>query len=203
MTIVGITQRSLPPTQFGERRYGLDARWFDFFAACRLLPVPLPNDAEHAGRAARGLRLAGLVFSGGDDLAEYGGASPDRDVTESTLLDWAVARRIPVAGVCRGMQVIMRFFGAHLVAVEGHVATHHMVQQDDGERVVNSFHRMGARSVPRPLRVTSRSAGVVESVRHEQLPLMGTMWHPEREAPFDPLDVESFLSLFGGGAGDE
>ncbi|GAA2922538.1 gamma-glutamyl-gamma-aminobutyrate hydrolase family protein [Streptomyces thioluteus] len=200
MTLVGVTQRSLPPDRFGERRYALDARWFAFLAACGLTPVPLPNAADLALRTAGAADLRGVLLTGGDDLAEYGGPSPERDRTELRLLRWAVDRDVPVLGVCRGMQVILRAHGAPLVPVGGHVAVRHpVVTADGGRREVNSYHRMAARSVPAPLEVTARCGDVVEAVRHRAARVAGIMWHPERETAFHPDDVRAVGALLGGG----
>lgn len=197
MTLVGITQRVLPHNEFGERRDALDVRWPDFLAACGLTPVPLPNRVELALHVARESRVRGIVLSGGDDLAEYGGPSPHRDETERGLLAWAVERDIPVLGVCRGMQVILRAYGAELEEVGGHVATRHAItgMRDEG-REVNSYHRMAARAVRPPLRAVAYSGDVVEAVIHHHAPVRGIMWHPERESPFDPRDIGSVRALF-------
>jgi N5-(cytidine 5'-diphosphoramidyl)-L-glutamine hydrolase len=194
MSIVGITQRSLPQTESGELRYGLDSRWFSFLAACGLVPVPLPNLAGPAVHTARALPVGGLVLSGGEDLASYGGPSPGRDGTERALLGWAMASGVPVLGVCRGAQLLLDAFGEKLAPVDGHVATRHVIS---GGRSVNSYHRYAARSVTGPLRVTAAGGGVVEAFEHRHARVGGIMWHPEREDSPDPEDVALFRRLLG------
>ncbi|MEU7433799.1 gamma-glutamyl-gamma-aminobutyrate hydrolase family protein [Streptomyces sioyaensis] len=201
MTMVGLTQRVLPPTEFGERRCALDVRWFPFLSACGVTPVPLPNNPALALRTAREAGLRGVVLSGGDDLAEYGGPSPERDETEARLLGWAVQGGVPLLGVCRGMQVILRAFGARLVRVDGHVATRHEIVGTDGViRIVNSYHRLAAREVTAPLEATASCGDVIEAIRHRDARIQGIMWHPEREADFDPVDVRAVRELLGGEA---
>lgn len=204
---VGVTQRTLPPTATGERRYALDSRWFPFLAACRLAPVPLPNQPHQALAAARALGLQGLLLTGGDSLAPYGGTTPDRDATEEHLLAWALAGRIPVLGVCRGMQVLMHFFGARLTPVDGHVATRHTLTPNTpggggpaAARTVNSYHALAARHAPAPLEATARCGDVIEAVRHTSAPLEGIMWHPEREPVPDPRDIQQVTRLMAGKA---
>jgi N5-(cytidine 5'-diphosphoramidyl)-L-glutamine hydrolase len=201
---VGVTQRSLPPTEFGERRHALDARWPVFLAACGLACVPLPNLPGLAVRTAEALGLRGLVLTGGDDLAEFGGATPDRDATEARLLAWALTEGLPVLGVCRGMQVIARAFGAGLVPVAGHVAVRHEVDlAGGGVRTVNSYHRMAvpAGLLPPALEASAVHEDVAEAVRHRSAPVEGVMWHPEREDPPDPLDVRTVGRLMRGEQG--
>jgi putative glutamine amidotransferase len=191
---VGITQRSLPPTEFGERRYGLDSRWFPFLAACGLVAVPLPNLAAVAVHTAEALGLGGLILTGGDDLVRYGGPTPDRDETELALLGWAGAAGRPVLGVCRGAQLLLDAHGSTLEPVEGHVAARHVLSSG---RSVNSYHRYAAFSAPSPLRVTATCDGVVEAFDHEHAAITGIMWHPEREEPAAPEDVRLVRELFG------
>jgi len=195
---VGITQRSLAPTEFGERRYGLDRRWFSFLAGCGLVAVPLPNIAEVAVAGARALGLRGIVFSGGDDLAAYGGPACGRDETERALLGWATDAEVPVLGVCRGAQLLLDAFGVRLAPVDGHVATRHMIDGDTAPRMVNSYHRYAAHTVTAPLRITATCGDVVEAFTHRDAHVAGIMWHPEREDTVAAEDVLLFRTMFGG-----
>jgi N5-(cytidine 5'-diphosphoramidyl)-L-glutamine hydrolase len=195
---LGITQRDLPPNEFGEVRCGLDVRWFEFLAACGAVAVPLPSDAELAVRTVAHLGLDGIVLSGGDSLARYGGAAAHRDLAESELLRWAIAQDVPVLGVCRGMQVVLHAFGTRLAYVAGHVAVRHEVADGaGGHREVNSYHRLGARSVADPLIATAMCGDVVEQVCHLDARVAGIMWHPEREDPFASADVKLVHDLLG------
>ncbi|QKV97193.1 gamma-glutamyl-gamma-aminobutyrate hydrolase family protein [Streptomyces sp. NA02950] len=199
MPLVGVTQRSLPANEFGEHRYALDARWFPFLERCGVVPVPLPNSAVLAARTTVGFGLDGLVLTGGDDLAAYGGPSPDRDRTELALLSWALRTGHPVLGVCRGMQLMVHAFGGQLARVDGHVATRHEVRvADGGPRTVNSYHRWAAYVAPAPLAPTARCGPVIEAVHHQRAPVEGIMWHPEREEPFAPDDVCAVRRLLRG-----
>ena len=198
MTVVGITQRSLMADVHGEQRYALDRRWFSFLDACGLVGVPLPNLPQIAADTAEAAALRGIVLSGGDDLVAYGGTFPQRDETERRLLAWAMARGLPVLGVCRGMQLLVDAFGGRLERTDGHVASRHDVRTQDGVRSVNSYHRLAARTVPPALEVTATCDDIVEGVRHREADVVGMMWHAEREETFDPADVGAVSALFGG-----
>jgi putative glutamine amidotransferase len=198
VTVVGISQRCLPPNEFGERRNALDVRWPEFLAACGLTGVPLPNDPELALDTVTAVDAAGIVLTGGDDLVAYGGMFPERDGAELRLLDWALRHDRPLWGVCRGMQLIVHAFGGALEPVTGHVATRHPVQVDGREREVNSYHRLAPRSVPEPLVVTATCGDVVEGVRHRDAAVRGVLWHAEREPVFAAEDVSAVRDFFGG-----
>lgn len=198
MTVVGVTQRVLPANNQGERRLALDVRWARFLAVCGMVGVPLPLDPELAERTVDETGCAGLVLTGGEDLGELGGTTPERDRLERHLLGYAMGRQLPVVGVCRGMQLLTYAFGTKLIAVEGHVGTSHELTGRSVGRIVNSFHRWAAVEVPPEFEVTARSGPVVESVRFRRAPMTGLMWHPERTDPVDRSDVALFAQAFRG-----
>ena len=190
MRRVAITQRVVVDPAHGERRDALDQRWIDFLAACGLLPVPMPNRPETALALAAANEVSGLLLTGGNDLADYGGDAPERDSTEAALIGWARDRHLPVLGICRGMQVLLHEFGAPLERCSGHVATFHDLSVDGRTRRVNSFHRMAIHRLPAGfLARATDSDGVIEAAVHERERLAAMMWHPERMDPFDPDDI--------------
>ena len=198
MKMVAITQRVSVVPDYGERRDCLDQAWTKFLGACGLLPVLLPNNRETALALCEGVAVAGLVLTGGNDLAELGGDAPERDVVEYALLDWAERRRLPVLGVCRGMQVIQRRFAIALRRVKSHVAQSQLIRIDGVPKEVNSFHHFAAFDSRPPLDVWAvADDGVVKAVRHSAQPITGIMWHPERSAPYSPADVVLFRQVFG------
>src|SRR5271163_4664094 len=89
MKAVAITQRVSVIPEYGERRDCLDQAWTKFLTACGLLPVLLPNVTDVALALCNGAGIAGLVLTGGNDLASMGGDAPERDAVENALLDSA------------------------------------------------------------------------------------------------------------------
>ena len=198
MKAVAITQRVSVVPAYGERRDCLDQAWTKFLAACGLLPVLLPNVTEAALALCELAGIGGLVLTGGNDLAVLGGDAPERDAVENALLDFAQRRRLPVLGVCRGMQVVQQRFAIPLCRVEGHVAQSQVIRIDGERKEVNSYHRFAAFDSRPPLEVWAvADDGVVKAVRHAAEPITGIMWHPERRAPFAPADVALFRQVFG------
>lgn len=197
MKKVAITQRVSVVPAYGERRDCLDQAWTKFLAACGLLPILLPNVTEVALALCEGDDIAGLVLTGGNDLAVLGGDAPERDAVESAVLDRAERRRLPVLGVCRGMQVIQQRFAIPLRRVEGHVTPRQVIRIDGELKEVNSYHRFAALDSRPPLNIWAGAAdGVVKAIRHSAQPITGIMWHPERCAPFSSADVALFRQVF-------
>jgi putative glutamine amidotransferase len=107
-----------------------------------LLP-PLPGIEDALGR------LDGLMLSGGGDIdparyhaepaTETGSVREERDAAEFALFAAAMSRRLPVLGICRGLQVINVARGGtlhqHLPHVVGHDG-HAPVPGGFGEHVV-------------------------------------------------------------------
>jgi gamma-glutamyl-gamma-aminobutyrate hydrolase PuuD len=194
---VAITQRVAIDPAHGERRDCLDQRWSEFLLACGAVPVPIPNVPQAAQRILETMPLAGLVLTGGNDLAAYGGDAPERDATENLLLDLAQARKLPVVAVCRGMQLVQHRHGVPLKRVEGHVAARQTVSIRGVPTEVNSFHNFGATETRPPLEAwASGPGGIVKAVRIPGGNLVAMMWHPERLAPFSPRDLDLFRDSF-------
>lgn len=94
------------------------------------LAAMLPPDVpEHA--AATVARLDGLVIAGGPDVepVRYGAAphprtgppARARDAWELALIEAALAARVPLLGICRGMQLLNVALGGTLVQhIDGH-----------------------------------------------------------------------------------
>ncbi|WP_459934855.1 gamma-glutamyl-gamma-aminobutyrate hydrolase family protein [Fundidesulfovibrio butyratiphilus] len=193
-----VTQRVDVVPGRGERRDALDQRMVRFLAACGFLAAPVPNDVRVALALWRALAPAGLVLSGGNDLAALGGDAPERDETEAALTEAALAAGCPVLGVCRGMQFLLARDAATLTAVDGHAGTRHRLV-GAVEREVNSFHRYGVSDPGPAWRILATAPdGKAELVRRRHAPLWGMLWHPEREDPFHPEDLALVRAVLEG-----
>jgi putative glutamine amidotransferase len=169
--------------------------------------------------------LDGLVLHGGADvapqtygqepLAEEWFGDPVRDAYELALVEAALARDVPILGICRGLQVLNVHFGgtlwqdidrqvdgagAHrdLEEYDGHV---HPVEMTEGSRLsacyggrregrVVSVHHQAVRRLGDGLVVEARAPdGIVEAMRLEAGGEAGWVaalqWHPEFQEPDD------------------
>lgn len=191
------TQRVENVAAYQERRDCGDQNIVRFLSACGYLPIPIPNVPEVLEGFLHTVKPEGIVLTGGNSLVKYGGDAPERDDTDRFLIQCAVERKIPLFGFCRGMQSVLDFYGTPLMNVSGHVAVRHKIFGQLGQREVNSYHNQAAIEIPDPLEELARTEdGVIEAVRHNQLPILAIMWHPEREKSFDERDMEQVRMLF-------
>jgi len=123
--LIGVTLDSEPPGGYSKYPwYALRQNYADAIAAAGGLPVAL---SHHAGLASEMLdRLDGLVVTGGAfdvDPALYGAGDRHATVTlkegrtasELALVNGALARDMPVLGICGGQQLLAVAFGGTLI----------------------------------------------------------------------------------------
>lgn len=200
--MVAVTQRVEIAKETGERRDVLDQKWTELLIECGLRPLLVPNNRKAVEAILCEAATDALLLTGGNDLESCGGDAPERDETELFLLEHAMARGLPVLGVCRGMQVIQARHGISLKRVEGHVRAEEAIVACGNGLTVNSYHHLAATESVSPL-VTWAEAqdGVIKAVRHATLPIVGIMWHPERPHPAAAKDrafIRRFLGAPGG-----
>lgn len=208
MIVVAITQRLISNDTYPETRDCLDVRWASLAARLGVLPLVLPTEYDPAAYF-EAFAPKGLILTGGNDLASAspGPLSATRDAFEKRVLELAVARRLPVLAVCRGMQLVGEHFGAPLARVQGHAAVRHALTVSEGTRFgralagvgpVNSYHGWAPTSVPAGFVEVARSEdGVLEAMEHTALPIYCQMWHPEREEPLSAHEANVLFELFG------
>ncbi len=192
---IGLTMRLMQAEGYNEPRDAIAHDWQLFLkhALPDALWLPLPNlGAEHIVAYCEQWGVNRVILTGGGDI----GLSDIREETELALLEWAAANDIPTLGICRGMQVMASWAGEKLVAIDDHVASRHQLKGEImGE--VNSYHNFALKECPQKFKVSARTLdNSIEAISHEEKPLMGWMWHPERENPIQFADTERLRKFF-------
>lgn len=180
MLKIGITQRVDYVESIGETRDVLDQRWTGLLAENDFIAVPIPNTCDVPNFIDK-LSLDGVLISGGND-------HNTRTICETACIKYCVNRRLPLFGICHGMQFIGQFFGSQLIRIENHVGNCHKVIAKDndlgiphGTFAVNSFHNFTLDKVPGDFSVLATdNDGNCEAMCHKSLPIVTFMWHPER-----------------------
>jgi putative glutamine amidotransferase len=194
---IGVTQK-IDINNYGERCDVLDQRWTHLLNYLEVVCVPIPNQFKSIEIFIKNTNLNGIIFTGGENQVKYGGKSPERDSIEYQIIEYCIINSIPIFGVCRGMHIILDYFGVDLHPVEGHVSVNHKVVLNNGLiRKVNSYHRYGATTITEELEMVAKSEdGVIESIRHRTYKFIGVQWHPERENFFCNDDIKIIKELF-------
>jgi gamma-glutamyl-gamma-aminobutyrate hydrolase PuuD len=181
MRVVAVSQRRLPPTRRGAIvRDALDIRWPKWLSGYGMLAIALPNEPDLAIEVLASLPVHGVVLGGGDALVANGGTSQACDDTEMTILRYAHERGLPVLGVCRGMQLMVHYFGGRTYRDECHANVRHTIVVRGRPQEVVCSHKWTVREVPDDLQEVVRCGHLVEAIQHPVLPWLGTMWHPEK-----------------------
>jgi len=156
------------------------------------LPLVLPHLApELADEVLDG--LDGLVLTGGDDVHPdtYGGAdagvaqgtSVAADAWEVALARRAVDRRIPVLGICRGLQVLNVAFGGTLDQHISRPDTPHPPTPDDPDAVMAQRHGITLQAGCRLAAVYGTEARVVNTIHHQAIDRVAEVFVPVAWAP--------------------
>lgn len=227
--IIGITLDREEPGGYSKFPWlALRENYAQAVAAAGGLPVLLPPLA--ASVAAYLDLIDGLIVSGGAfdvDPTLFGAAERHATVTtkdartafELGITRGAVARRIPLLGICGGQQLLHVALGGtliqhipdevpaalaheqpnprnepgHTVRILRGTKLHAIVGAD--QLAVNSAHHQAARDVPLALRISAiADDGVIEAIETPGQPFcIGVQWHPEFE--LSPGDRKLFEAL--------
>jgi len=143
-------------------------------------PMVARNDRLTPAEGAA-LRPDRLVISPGPGVPEDAGHSVEFVTTLGT--------EIPTLGVCLGHQAIVVAFGGVIgrAPEPRHGKTSEMSHDGKGllaglpdPFVATRYHSLAATEVPDVLEVSARSEdGVIQGVRHTELPIEGVQFHPE------------------------
>lgn len=188
----------------------------DAVAANGGIPVAVcTGDAESLERLSEA--ADGLLLTGGSDIAPEAYSGQDlglcgttdvwRDGMELALCRSFTARRKPILGICRGMQMLNIFFGGTLTQdlekcrnIIHPYHSLHAVRAERGSRLaeifpvsftVNSYHHQAVDKLGGGLVPSAYSSdGLIEGIEHVALPVCAVQWHPERMTGLSRYDAE-------------
>lgn len=201
-----ITQRLVSLTQYHEIRETLDINYAKLINYCGFLPIILPYEVDFK-EYFRTIKIDGILFTGGNDLAScnFNELSKKRDTFEKELLHFAIENKIPVFGICRGMQLIAEYFNSSLKPIKNHVNIYHELLVNDPPYLenikkitkVNAYHNFTIDNLGENLTICATDEEKnIKAISHKQHKIFAQMWHSEREVPFNKDEINLIKEFF-------
>ena len=201
---IAITSRVTKAPNYEEIRDAISQEWAEVLENLKLKIIFIPNNLKKLPEFLDEVNVDGIILSGGDNIGDH----PKRDQTEDQLIRYGIKKNIPIFGVCRGMQVINQFFGGKIRLSDSndHVRKYHEILISDNfdqffkrnSEKVNSFHHnfISNEDLGKDLiSFAKHKDSTVEGMYHKNLPIIGVMWHPERESP-NPEENDKIVKAF-------
>ena len=207
MKKIAITQRLTENDSYYEIRECLDINWGKLLKALDFCPVIIPYEYDFE-TVFENIKPDGIILSGGNDLNRISPSpiNKKRDNFEKKIIEYSVSRKLPLLGVCRGMQIIADYFGCDFYRVSNHAGTSHKITAENGSKFyneikelkeVNSFHNYAVQNLSNALTVSAFSEdNTIEAIENKEYKIFGQMWHPERENPFKPGELSLIKRIF-------
>ncbi|MBR0477982.1 MAG: gamma-glutamyl-gamma-aminobutyrate hydrolase family protein [Solobacterium sp.] len=200
------------------------------------IPVLIPNCKDTETMRPFIGKIDGLLLSGGSDVdpeiygepvkrGKCGPVFPRRDFQEAELLKEAFARRIPILGICRGIQFMNAVFGGTLYQdLPSEMGTVHSVNVYNRNHPVhtvtlkegmlrdilgeesfgtNTYHHQAVKDVcPNGTVVGTAEDGIVEAMEFSggHPFTLAVQWHPEMMYD-SPLTAKLFAAFIKAAAG--
>lgn len=207
MKKIAITQRLIQNETYYEIREALDINYCKLVQACGFLPIVLPYEVDFE-KYFDEIGIDGVIFTGGNDLnsCNCNKLSKKRDNFEKELLQYCIKNKIPILGMCRGMQVIAEYFGSSFKHVDSQVNIKHDLRVSENSKYktylknltkVNAFHNFGINNLSNELQVSAYNKdGIIKAIEHKRYKIFAQMWHSERERQFNDNEIALIKGFF-------
>ncbi len=167
-----------------ELRFCIDTKLIDWVSSLGFRPL-LVSDLNTLNffLKQKNLKIKGILLSGGNNINK----NSLRYKIEKRLADVSKNKKIPLLGICHGLQFMNFLEKGTLKKIKNHVGINHKIKSNSNYPLkVNSFHKYGIKKLGRNFEIIAYSEdNQIEAIKHKKYNWLGWMWHPERDKIFD------------------
>lgn len=221
--VIALSMRTVFAQGYFEPRDAISHDWVQRIDALGFNILLIPNTLSDPASYLEENEIEILLITGGDDLIiDHENAIKEkeyREITENSLIEKAINLNMPIFGICRGFQLINKYFGGSITFNLNeqsendinHVNCNHEVMLVEpfksmiGQSLisVNSYHNHFVKqdqlaSCLKSFAISTND-NFVEGFVHNKLPIIAVQWHPERINPSIDLDNLIFSNLMNKG----
>ena len=225
--VIGILYCGFLTQGFDRQSIYVTASYLSAIEASGGLPVIIPYISSTYDIASYIKFCDGFLFCGGDDITpilfheelctDRGHTDQKTDSFHLSFMKEALRSRLPIFGICRGMQVLNLALGGTIyqdISLRPQPSLNHMQLSEKrsdlchkisvsnnsllcsflgNNHLVNSFHHQAIKKLGKDLFLSAISSdGIAEAIEYPKLPfVVGVQWHPECL-----LEDESMFELF-------
>lgn len=174
----------------------INHEWYDFLQGHTIVPLVCYGQYN-----LQDLDL--VILCGGNDMPHIktwrDNSYPKRDQFESQLLQDCIETKTPLIGICRGSHFINYHLGGSIELMDEPYDNVKTTLNWGSEQVEVTCHHTvyNASLAPGLVPFAVDQVGIIEGFQHDQLPIVGLGWHPERavNAHTRPAVIEIIKNL--------
>jgi len=192
-----------------QKADSLEKGYVEYFDSLGIDVIPVTNFIKHPRAYFKKIRYQGLILSGGGSIVP----NSERYKIETGLIKMALLHKLPILGICHGMQMLNHYFGGKItknihdnVTVLRSPKTGHFINIEKpifglyGVHKVNQYHLDGVKrsQIAKSFDIfaVDKDLDIIEGVVHKRLPIIGLQWHPERKGCQKKLNETIVRNIF-------
>ena len=194
-----VSMRFADNVLYKEKRDGISNDYIELFDYFNITPILIPNALKDPKKYFSQIKASGVFLTGGDDPR----INNSRTNTEKLLIKYAIQKKLPIFGVCRGLQILNIYFDGAVKAFKNQANQNkeHKIMINNNfcnllngeEFTVNNYHNyyisdesLGKNLIP--FAVSDHKT--IEGFFHNKLKITAIQWHPERNSIIESIDIE-------------